>query len=201
MIGTAGIGPWRDDTIIYFGGGDAGPPKSDDRDDRTLVKSQLGLKIGLAAGIAIMIALVYYVRRRIMSNCLRSESQLQTIQVTAQTWSPVERIQTDVPSLIPTRHRSNEQLMNSPMSDVGSMDLHSYHDDGPLNRTQSIRQRFTDSGTGLSRPPSYVMTSEYQGSAFMRTHHESPPNRLLSGYQETAFVGYQPFEAGHDDRS
>ena len=125
----------------------------------------------------------------------------------AKMWDPVKDchlpngIQTDVPSFSPIRHRSNEQLMNSPLSDVDSMDLHSYHDDGPLNRTPSIRQRFTDSGTGLSRPPSYVMTSEYQGSAFMRTHHWSPSNRLLSGYQETAFVGSQPFEAGHDDRS
>ncbi|KAL9135598.1 MAG: hypothetical protein Q9175_003215 [Cornicularia normoerica] len=48
--------------------------------------------IGVLAGIAIVVALVYYLRRRIRSTRPRTKSLLQTSQDTAHSWPPADQV-------------------------------------------------------------------------------------------------------------
>ena len=106
-------------------------------------------------------------------------------------WDPVKdcsdphSIQTDVPGFLRARHSSNEQFMDSTVSELASLGLLSSHGNHPYGQVQDSRDHF--------------MNSDIRGAVWSSLSPGPQSQALASGFQPSVSMDSQQLQFAHLD--
>ena len=106
-------------------------------------------------------------------------------------WDPVKdcsdphSIQADVPGFLPARHSSNEQFVDSTVSELASMGLHFSYGNHPYGQVQDSQEHF--------------MNSEIRGAVWSGLSPGTQSQPLASVFQPSVSTDSQQLHLGHLD--